>query len=73
MTDMSMSGNLYGYYQSNDAGSASVILEDGTLFTIIDTYTKAESKAVIVRGFPFSYPHICSYPRRHLSLHHVFP
>lgn len=48
-----MSGNLYGYSQANDAGTVSVILEDGTLFTVIDTYTRAEAKAVIVRGCPF--------------------
>jgi hypothetical protein len=60
-----MSGTLYGYSQSNDSGTFSFVLEDGTLFTVIDAYSKAQSKAVIVRECPFSYPCICSYPRRH--------
>jgi hypothetical protein len=63
-----MSGTLYGYSQSNDSDTVSFVLEDGTLFTVIDTYSKAQSKAVIVRGCSFPYPHICSYPgypRRH--------
>lgn len=62
---MDLSGTLYGYSQSNDSNTLSKVLEDGTLFTVMDTYSKAQSKAVIVRKCPFSYPHICSHPRRH--------
>lgn len=51
-----MSGTLYGYSQSNDSDTISLVLEDGTLFTVVDTYSKAESKAVIVCG--------CSFPIR---------
>jgi hypothetical protein len=57
-----MSSTLYGYSQSNDSDTVSLVLEDGTLFTVIDIYSKAQSKATIVRGCPFFYPHICSYP-----------
>lgn len=60
-----MSGTLYGYSQSNDSDTVSSVLEDGTLFAVIDAYSKAQSKAVIVRGCPISYLHTCSYPRRH--------
>ena len=51
-----MSDTLYGYSQSNDSNTVSSVLEDGTLFTVFDTYSKAQSKAVIVRGcfFPLS-------------------
>jgi len=56
-----MSDTLYGYSQSNDPKTVSIVLEDGTLFTVIDTYSKAQSRAVIVRGCPFSYPHSCAY------------
>ncbi|KAN0107003.1 hypothetical protein V8E52_010605 [Russula decolorans] len=45
MTDMS--DTFYGYPQSNDSDTVSLVLEDGTLFTVINSYSKGQSKAVV--------------------------
>lgn len=43
-----MSDTFYGYTQSTDSDTVSfIVLEDGTLFTVIDPYSTAQSKAVI--------------------------
>ena len=60
-----MSDTLYGYSQSNDSNTLSIVLGDGTLFTVYDAYSKTQSKTVTVRGYPLSYTHTYSYPRRH--------
>jgi hypothetical protein len=68
-----MSNALYGYSQSNGSYAVSLPLADGTLFTVVDPYSEAQSKAVVVRGCSFSDSYFLSYPRRHLSLRRVFP
>jgi hypothetical protein len=68
-----MSNALYGYSQSNDSYALSLPLADGTFFAVLDPYSEAQSKAVVVRGHTFSDSYFRSYPHRHLSLRLVFP